>query len=184
MIISVEQLETERLILRDWRNSDLQALHYYCKNPNVGPNAGWKPHTSISESRVILNGFITNGEVWAIALKENDTVIGSLGIHRDRKRMSGNIRTIGYSLSEEFWNQGYMTEAVKRVLDYLFNTLYIELAAIYHFDFNTASRRVIEKCGFTYEGIIRKSIVLYDGSVLDEVSWSMTRDEYLNNYGL
>jgi len=62
-------LETERLILRRFRETDLDDFNEYAKNPNVGPNAGWKPHESKEESMEILKQFIDSKEVWAIVEK-------------------------------------------------------------------------------------------------------------------
>ena len=54
----MKTIETERLILRPWRLEDLEDLYQYAKNPEVGPNAGWKPHENLEESRKILEGRI------------------------------------------------------------------------------------------------------------------------------
>ena len=51
----MEQFETQRLRLRPWRKEDLEDFHRYCKDPEVGPNAGWKPHESLEESWSILH---------------------------------------------------------------------------------------------------------------------------------
>lgn len=87
--LSIERLETERLILREFRESDAEDLYEYARDPEVGPNAGWKPHESLGESRNVLNSFIESGEVWAIEDKATHKVIGSIGLHKrtreDRK---------------------------------------------------------------------------------------------------
>ena len=49
----MKQFETQRLILRPWRIEDLEDFNHYCQDPEVGPNAGWKPHESLEESRAI-----------------------------------------------------------------------------------------------------------------------------------
>lgn len=174
----MERLESGRLILRGWEQRDLGDFYEYAKTPNVGPNAGWKPHSNIGESQTILNRFIEQDNVWAIEHKPTGKVIGSFGLSDDSKRTNPNVKMIGYSLSEDFWGQGLMPEAVALVLDYLFNRLNLDLVSVYHFTFNTRSRRVIEKCGFTQEGIMRRAALNYDGSVLDGVCWSMTKEEY------
>lgn len=56
-------LETERCILRTFETSDLNDFYEYAKNPNIGPNAGWPPHSNIEESKQIIQDFIENGEV-------------------------------------------------------------------------------------------------------------------------
>jgi putative acetyltransferase len=90
---------------------------------------------------------------------------------------------IGYVLAEPYWGRGYMTEAVERVLAHCFSELGLDLVSVYHFPFNNRSRRVIEKAGFVYEGTLRKASTIYDGSVYDDVCYSMTRDEYESRCG-
>lgn len=88
---------------------------------------------------------------------------------------------IGYALSEAYWGKGYATEAVKKVIQYGFEELGLEIISVYHYPHNKRSQRVIEKCGFKYEGTLRKSSVLYDGSIYDDVCYSITKEEYYNS---
>lgn len=71
MIYLIPNLETNRLRLRKFKESDLDDLFSYAKSPNVGPKAEWKPHENKAESLKILNSFINEGEVWAIVSKES-----------------------------------------------------------------------------------------------------------------
>lgn len=174
----METLETKRLILRKFYLSDIDDFYEYCKNPNVGPNAGWKPHESKEESFEILNNIIKQQEVWAIVKKDENKVIGSIGLHRDYKREFKNVKMIGYVIGENYWGNGYATEAAKRVIKYGFETLGLDLISVYHYPNNMRSKRVIEKCGFKYEGTLRKSSILYDGSIIDNLCYSITKSEY------
>lgn len=173
-------LWTDRLILRPFFESDLDDLFAYACSPNVGPNAGWKPHERRDESLNVLHDFIQKEEVWAIVDRQEHTVIGSIGLHPDRRRLNRNARMLGYALAEAAWGRGLMTEAARRVLRHAFSDLGLDIVSVCHFPFNARSRRVIEKCGFTYEGTLRQSSLLYDGSVQDDVCYSITRDEYLD----
>ncbi|MDD4797149.1 MAG: GNAT family protein [Eubacteriales bacterium] len=175
----MQTLQTQRLVLRDWTLDDLESFYNYSKNPNVGPNAGWPPHQSMDESEKILRRFMEQQECWAIALKEKPGAVGSLGIHRDTKRDSVSTKMIGYVLAEEHWNRGLMTEAVRRVLRYLFDETDTLQVTFYHYDFNQRSRRVIQKCGFQYEGTLRQASVLPDGTLCGDVCYSITKEEYL-----
>jgi len=174
-------IETERLILRAWRLEDVDDMYEYAKHPDVGPWAGWEPHSSKEASLKILRSFIENDEVWAIELKGNGKVIGSLGIHPDKGRMNDSAKSIGYVLSADYWGRGLMTEAVKCAIEYAFDDMSIDLLAVYHYPANARSKRVIEKCGFQYEGTLRAAQVIYDGQVLDAVCYSMLSSEYLQN---
>ena len=148
------RLETERLILREWTLDDLDDFYEYAKNPDVGPRAGWLPHENKDKSLEILNKFIAGKKTFAIVYKENNKVIGSLGIERygaeDKLSEFFNYqgREIGYVLSKDYWGRGLMPEAVKAVIDYCFDTLNLDFLLCGYFDFNNQSRRVQEKCGF------------------------------------
>ncbi len=175
---SMPVLETERLIIRRFRKEDLDDFYEYARNPNVGPNAGWKPHASKHESREILKHFIKSTSVWAIVDKNTYKVIGSIGLHDDRKRDSRNVKMLGYVLAEPYWGKGLMTEAAKRMIKYAFEELQIDLLSVYHYPHNKRSQRVIEKCGFHYEGILRRASTIYNGRVYDDVCYSLTKEEY------
>ena len=73
------ELETPRLVLRGWRESDLEDLFAYCSEPEVGPAAGWQPHADKTVSRGVLRQFMEAGEVWAIVDRCSRRVIGSIG---------------------------------------------------------------------------------------------------------
>lgn len=174
----MQTLQTQRLELRAWRMDDFEDFYGYAQNPNIGPNAGWEPHTDRDASRALLQSFIKADETWAMVWKESGRVIGSIGLHPDGKRSGCNVRMIGYVLAQEYWGKGIMPEGVKRVLQHSFEDLALDAVSICHFPFNLKSKRVIEKCGFTYEGTFRKAAKIYDGTVLDEVCYSMLREEY------
>ena len=171
-------LESERLIIRRFRKEDLDDFYEYSRNPNVGPNAGWKPHSSKQESREILRHFINNPSVWALVDKSTNKVIGSIGLHEDRKRDHQNAKMLGYVLAEPYWGKGLMTEAAKRMIKYAFEELRIDLLSVYHYPHNQRSKRVIEKCGFHYEGTLRQASTIYNGNIYDDVCYSLTKEEY------
>ena len=146
-------LKTERLVLREWKITDLDDFYEYAKSEEVGPMAGWTPHKDKNESKEILQHFIDGKHVFA--LEYNGKVIGSLGIEKyDEKELSGPIydnrlgREIGYVLSKDYWGMGLMPEAVKRVINYCFNDLKLDFLACGYFLRNNRSKRVQEKCGF------------------------------------
>lgn len=178
----MDTLETARLLLRPWSMEDLADFNRYCQDSQVGPNAGWKPHESLEESRGILEGWIkgVDGEMnWAVVPKETGRASGSISLMLDGRRPEvPNCREMGYVLSREEWGKGYMTEAAKAILAYGFETLGLEMISINHYAYNSRSRRVIEKCGFTYEGTLRRGAGLYDGRVEDVCCYSMTAQEY------
>ena len=147
-------IETERLILRPFRQSDLSDFYEYASVDGVGEMAGWKHHESIQKSAEILDRFVEEDKTFAIVCKENNKVIGSLGIENygleDKlTEFDGYYgREIGYVLSKDYWGRGIMPEAVTAVIDYLFNELSLDFLTCGYYDFNIQSKRVQEKCGF------------------------------------
>lgn len=146
-------LKTDRLILRPWKESDLQDFYAYASVDGVGQMAGWLPHTDLEESRRILTHFIEGKHTFA--LEYRGKVIGSLGVEEYREALYPELaalqgRSIGYVLSKTYWGQGLMPEAVKAVTQWLFNSAHLDFIFVGHFDWNDQSRRVIEKCGFRY----------------------------------
>lgn len=148
------RIETERLILRPWQDSDLDDFYAYASVEGVGEMAGWSHHTSKEESRKILTMFQEGKKTFALELKSNGHVIGSLGLEEydrteaDMGKLQG--REVGYVLSRDYWGQGLMPEAVQAVIRYCFQTLHYDFLLCGHFERNGQSRRVIEKCGFSY----------------------------------
>lgn len=151
--ISNVQLQSKRLILRPWKETDLPDFYEYASVDGVGQMVGWLPHRNLDESKAILSRFIEGRHCFA--LEYNGKVIGSLGIEKYNEENHPELaplqgREIGYVLSKEYWGQGLMPEAVKTVIHYLFETVKLDFILVGHFERNTQSKRVIEKCGFTY----------------------------------
>lgn len=147
------KLTTERLILRPWRESDLKDFYEYASVDGVGQMAGWSPHKDIEESRQILSRFIEGKHIFA--LEYQGKIIGSLGVEKYKEENYPQLaalqgREIGYVLSKAHWGQGLMPEAVKAVIEWLFREVQLDFIICGHFDWNSQSRRVIEKCGFRY----------------------------------
>lgn len=171
-------LETDRLILRPFEKTDLEDFYEYAKSPNVGPNAGWPPHDNVEGSEKILTTLIEEDEVLAIVWKESNKVIGSIGLHKDPVRSAQDVKMLGYVLSEDYWGKGIVTEASKAVINYAFQELGVFIISIHHYPFNQRSKRVIEKCGFTYEGTLRHASTIYNGNTYDTVCYSMTKEDW------
>ena len=173
----MKDLETERLTLRMYTLEDAQGLYDYASNPNVGPHAGWKPHESVEESAGIIATLFAPAESWAIRLKGEDRIIGTIGLEPDRHR-DEDSREIGYSLAEDQWGKGLMTEACQEVLRFAFEELGLALVGICTAPENHRSQSVISKCGFVYEGTIRRSYETYTGECRDSMCFSLLREEW------
>lgn len=163
-------LKTERLLLRPFRETDLQELFECCQNPNLGNNAGWEPHKSIEDSKEVLHTvFMGNEGVFAIILKEDNSLVGSIGIITDPKRENTRTRMLGYWLKECHWGKGMASEATRTILDYGFNVLGLHLISANCYPHNTRSRLLLERNGFVYEGILHEAEMTYDGHVYDHL---------------
>lgn len=155
--VSKAVIETDRLILRAWQESDADDFFEYASVDGVGEMAGWKHHETIEDSRKILCRFISDKNQFAIVLKDTGKVIGSLGLHYswandDEKYKNLSTKEIGYVLSKAHWGKGLMPEAVKAVICFCFNECGIAALTCGHFSVNAQSKRVIEKCGFLFVG--------------------------------
>lgn len=171
----MKTIETERLILRAWTPDDAAEMFEYAKSPLVGPAAGWKPHESIEETKEYLAQTMQDDDTWAIVAKDQNRVIGSVGLHKTKV---DSVREIGYVMHPDFWGNGYMKEAVLGVLRFAFEELCLIAVRVRHNPNNTRSRGVIQGVGFQYEGTLRRSHQNFDGTVKDACSYSMTREEW------
>ena len=120
-------METERLILRPWREEDAPSLYKYAKNPAVGPIAGWPPHTSVENSREVIRDILSAPETYAVVLKETNEPVGSVGIMFGDSVHSADMQEgdaeIGYWIGVPYWGKGLIPEAVNRLLRRCFEEL-------------------------------------------------------------
>ena len=146
-------IETERLILRPWREDDAEALFKYASDPDIGPPAGWPPHTSVENSRDIIRTVFSAPETYAVCLKDGSP-IGSIGL-----KLNGSTDMtdrddeceLGYWIGKPFWGQGMIPEAAREILRHAFEDLGMEAVWCGYYEGNTKSRRVQEKLGFVYQ---------------------------------
>lgn len=154
-------LETERLILRPLRMSDARDLFAYARDPQVSRHVLWETHESLRDSRQFLRGAIRQYRQglpgsFAITLKGSGRMIGTIGFMWVNREYSS--AEVGYSLSREYWNQGIMTEALRRVISFGFQELRLNRIEAQHEVDNPASGRVMAHAGMQYEGVLRQRI--------------------------
>lgn len=143
-------LQTKRLILRPWQDEDAEELYRYARDPQVGPPAGWPPHTSIQNSRQIIRSVLSAPETYAVCLKESGKPIGSIGLHRNDLACHQDEYELGYWIGKPFWGQGLIPEASREILRYAFEDLGMKRIWCGYYEGNIKSRRVQEKLGFVY----------------------------------
>ena len=148
-------LETDRLLLRPWRENDAAALFKYASDPEVGPRAGWSPHKSIEESREIIRTIFHSDTTWAIVFKETGEALGAMGYMPSTETLLPSREgepLVGYWVGRPYWNRGICTEALELMLDHIKKATEIKSLIGSHFIDNPASGRVMEKCGFVPTG--------------------------------
>ncbi len=167
-------METERLILRPWHEDDADALYRYASDPAIGSAAGWPPHTSAENSREVIQTVFSAPETYAVVLKESDEPIGCCGIvpsdYRHSDLIGDNDAEIGYWIGQPHWGYGFIPEAVSALLQRCFTLLGYDAVWIGFFEGNVKSRRVAEKCGFSYHHTIHSGTT--------EIFYRITRREY------
>lgn len=171
-------LRTDRLLLRPLALTDVDAMFPLCAEPEIGGNAGWKPHQNAEETADVLRTFFIGQDIWAVTRALDGALMGTVGVIDDPKRENADARMLGYWLGKPHWGLGYMTEAVQAVLAHAFDTMGLMLVSAYCFPENTRSKRVLEKAGFRYEGMMRRCERRYDGAMLDNVCLSITAEEF------
>lgn len=159
-------METDRIQLRRWRESDAGALFKYASDPDVGPRAGWPPHKSVEESLEVIRTFFNNDSTWAIVLKETGEAIGCMGYYNHKSSnipIGDNDCEVGYWIGKPYWSKGICTEALRLMLGYCVNVRQFDNVWADHFTGNPASGRVMEKCGFTDTGLLNRCSQLVGG---------------------
>lgn len=151
-------IETERLILRDYNKDDID-LFYNLKSCNdVWNYSTFKPFINKDQAQEPLNEIISNrkkGNLDFMALWRKDDLcfIGEAGIIGSR--VQANRCEVGYNLLPEYWRNGYASEIVKGIIKYAYEEMNYERIEALALEVNKASCRVLEKSGFTREGLLR-----------------------------
>ena len=153
MSIDVSIIETERLIIRPWQENDAVELYEMCLDPEI-THCGLSSYSSVEESLNVIRQQQETNEILAIVHKDSKQLIGYIGLS-DMNRYSG-YKELNYVISSEYRNQGYATEALKRMLAYAFDELNLSVVSAWVRSHNIKCVRVLEKCGFAYEGTLRK----------------------------
>ena len=159
--IGTKTLKTKRLILRKFSKNDLNDFYDYASNDQITKYLTWNPHQSKEESQKILENIFTKYDNktfrWAIILKKENKLIGSIDVVNFN--IADELVEIGYALNVNYHNNGFMTEAFKEVINFLFNEVNVkEIRACFQIE-NTASFKVMQKCGFKDLNLIVEKIL-------------------------
>lgn len=177
-------LETERLILRPWREADAESLYEYAKDPDIGPIAGWPPHTSVEHSRNVISKFLSKPETYAVCLKSGNKAVGSISLFSpDEANMniSGNECELGFWIGKPFWGNGYIPEAAKRLIRHGFEDLGMNIIWCGYYDGNEKSKRCQEKIGLNYHHTCNEVPVSQMNEIrIGHVNY-ITKEQWLKN---
>lgn len=153
-----QTIETPRLILRQARIEDAEAMfRNWANDPEVTKFLTWPTHGNIEVTEKVVASWVECYQKddyyhWMIVLKEIGEPIGSLLVSTVGRAQSAHI---GYCIGKAWWHQGIMSEALKAVIDFLFDEVGYHRVESMHDPHNPHSGNVMKKCGMQYEGTHR-----------------------------
>ena len=180
-LFSMPTLETPRLILRRMTMKDAKDIFEYSRDEEVACHVLWSAQRDIVEAkdycRYMLRRYRADEpSSWGIIDRQTRHLVGTIG-YMDYSMDNASVE-IGYSLARWLWNGGYMTEALRAMVQNAFEVMNVEAVAISHFVGNEPSRKVIERAGFIFEGVMPCGFKRFDGEIFDNVCYSILRSEY------
>lgn len=174
-------LTTERLLLRRFAIDDADAMYAnWARDPEVSQYLFWDAHPDTQVTRAVLSAWVDSYEKeryynWAIAL--GGEIIGSISVVDGSE--ANAWAEIGYCIGKAYWGRGIMTEALARVLAFLFEEVGLHRVWLKHDTRNIGSGRVMIKNGMTPEGVLRGHHRRKDGTWADLRVYGMLRDEWM-----
>ena len=161
----IDKIITERLILRKFVETDVfDFYNNWANDKEVTKYLSWPHHENLEVTKIVLNNFIKSYDNmeynWAIEL--DNSVIGNISTVKND--YNNKTCEIGYVIGKKYWNNGYMTEALKAVIKYLFAECYLKISARHDVN-NPSSGKVMEKAGMKYKETIYKCVKNNQGIV-------------------
>ena len=179
--IGTQTIETDRLILRQFKYSDDEAmLKYWIADEKIQSMYSEPVYTTKEEVKELLDKYISSYSKddyyrWAIISKDNNECIGQIAFFLvDSKN---HFAEIEYCIGSDFQCKGLATEATKAIIKYGFEKIKFHKIQICHKSINIPSKRVIDKCGFHFEGTLRDFFYM-NGEYVDRIYYSILESEY------
>ncbi len=164
--IGTQTIETKRLILRRFELNDAKAMYEtWAHDADVSRYTSWQPHKDLHATQAYISNLInqyinpTNYN-WVIELKESKQIIGTI----DCWPPDGEV---GYCIAKKYWHQGYTSEALLAVIDFMFNKVGLKRLYGVHLVDNVNSGKVMLKCNMIYDGIIKEGTKNNEGKRVD-----------------
>ena len=177
-----KKLETDRLILRRFVIEDAEDMYNnWASDPEVVKYLTWPAHSEIEVTKALLTEWIPKYEnddyyMWAVEYKENGELIGNISVVRFNE--ASESADVGYCMNRGLWGKGIMPEALKAVIDFLFDEVGLNRVAACHDTNNPGSGRVMAKAGMIREGVLRQAGKNNNG-ICDEVWYSIIKSDRL-----
>ena len=162
-------LTGNRIFLREYTSSDLDMVHQWMSDSEVMKFLSWGPTKTRDETFIQLADFMRHrfeedrqGYYWPIVLKSSHQVVGHVDLRWISKKYGGGDGNVGYFMNRSYWGKGYMTEAVKLVIDFGFSQLGMHKISASCIKGNIASEKIMIKCGMTKEAEYREGGIRFD----------------------
>lgn len=172
------RIETDRLILRNAKPEDAAELLEIRNSEFVMQYNCMKVFTPDDAAKEIEKDALSDKMIY-MELKETGALIGIISLDDDTLRHRVNSLTLAYYLGENYASKGYMTEALRDVVEYAFEELGVEVLAARVFSENEASLKLIKGLGFKHEGTLRHCVKGHDDLVHDDMVFSIIKEDYL-----
>ena len=175
-----QKLETERLILRRFVIEDSAALYKnWASDEEVTKYLTWPTHSSQEVSKSVIEDWVNSYSIesyyqWAIVLRDRGEPIGSIAVVHMNEDIS--MAHVGYCIGKTWWHKGITSEALKAVMDFLFDVVDVNRIEARHDPRNPNSGKVMEKCGMKYEGTLCSSGRNNQG-ICDECYYALLKSE-------
>lgn len=174
-------LESDRLILRKFKEEDAQEVYdNWASDAECCKYLSWDVHKDVNETKSVIQSWINEYEKgcynWIVILKSTNQAIGSISaVTISKKHFTAEL---GYCYGSRFWGNGYATEALRTVIEYLCKECDFHLIEARHISGNPASGRVMEKAGMFKDAVLRdRRVNKYTGKRNDSIIYSITKDE-------
>ena len=168
-------LETQRLILRNLKGTDLQAYLRF-RNSEFVLRYNAMARQSTEEAEEYIRNNLTNDRHVAIARKDTDAFVGMIYVEQDSLRYKANSLQVSYWLGEPYSAQGVMTEALGALVQYLLSQDDVNSVTARVFADNPGSGKLLRRLGFLQEGRLHQAVLGYDGILHDDLLFSLRRD--------
>jgi RimJ/RimL family protein N-acetyltransferase len=175
-------IASDRLVLRRFRSSDAETLAAYRSDPGVARYQSWTAPVTLEQARAIVSQLEAGDPArpgwfqYAVERTADKRHIGDVGVELNDNRMQAEI---GFTLAPAYQGNGYAAEAVRAVLDHLFRIDGLHKVSAECDARNRASARLLERVGFTREGLLR-SHTWIKNEWTDDLIYGLLAEEWLS----